>query len=53
MNIIRRLVNSWCKFNNVKKNGKSVIEYAIEKNFKSAYELFGSLSFQMVRLASN
>ena len=47
MNVIRRLVNSWCKFK-IKKNGLSLIDYAKEKKFKSALELFASLEAQMV-----
>ncbi len=46
MNIIRRLVNSWCKFK-VKKAGKFLIDYAREKNFTSAVDLFSSLEPQM------
>ncbi len=47
MNVIRRLVNSWCKFK-IKKNGLNLIDYAKEKKFKSALELFASLEIQMV-----
>ena len=47
INVIRRLVNTWCKFN-VKKNGKSLIDYAKEKKFKQAFDLFVSLEAQMV-----
>jgi ankyrin repeat protein len=46
MTIIRRLANSWCNFN-VKKNGKLLIEYAAERKFTSALELFLSLEGQM------
>lgn len=46
MNVIRRLVNSWCKFN-VQRHGKTLIEYAIEKKFSPAVELFRSLEAQM------
>jgi hypothetical protein len=46
MNIIRRLVNSWCKFK-VKKNGKTLIEYAKEKKFNKALELFILMETQM------
>lgn len=35
MNVIRRLINTWCKFN-VKKNGKSLIEYAREKKIQES-----------------
>lgn len=45
--IIRSLVNSWCRFN-VKKNGKSLVDFAREKKFKGAYSLFKSLESQMV-----
>ncbi len=52
INIIRRLINTWCKFD-VKKNNKNLIEYAKEKNFKAAFELFASLQAQMVLNKSN
>ena len=48
INVIRRLINTWCKFN-VKKNNKSLIEYAKEKKFKAALDLFVSLEIQMVK----
>ena len=46
INVIRRLVNSWCKFN-VKRDGKRIIDYAIEKKFFTAVDLFRSLEIQM------
>ncbi len=46
MNIIRRLVNSWCKFK-VKKAGKFLIDFAREKSFTPAVDLFNSLEAQM------
>ncbi|CAF0712961.1 unnamed protein product [Brachionus calyciflorus] len=46
INVIRRLVNSWCRFN-VSKKGKSLIEYAKMKNFREAFEIFQSLEITM------
>ncbi|RNA35635.1 serine threonine- phosphatase 6 regulatory ankyrin repeat subunit A-like, partial [Brachionus plicatilis] len=46
MSIIRRLVNSWCKFK-VCKEGKSLIQLAKEQNFREAFELFKSLETTM------
>ena len=46
MNIIRRLVNSWVNFK-VKRKGKLLIEYAREKQFQPAVELFSQLDIQM------
>lgn len=48
INVVRKLINSWCKFK-IKKNGKYLIDYAKEKKFKSALELFLSLEAQMVK----
>ena len=46
MNIVRRLVNSWCKFK-VKRKGKLLIDYAREKQFQPAVDLFKQLEVQM------
>ncbi len=46
MSIVRRLVNSWCKFK-VCKEGKSLVEYARECGFTQCLELFASLEHQM------
>lgn len=41
------MANSWCRFK-AKKKGKNLIDYAREKNFREAYELFKSLETTMV-----
>lgn len=45
MNVIRRLINSWCRFK-ITRNGTSLIEMARDK-YQRAYELFKQLESQM------
>jgi ankyrin repeat protein len=53
MDLIRRLVNSWCKFINVKKRLNkqndycTIIEYARKKKFEGAINLLEKLEVQM------
>ena len=52
MDLIRRLVNSWCKFINVKKRLNkedycTIIDYARKKKFEAAINLFEKLEMQM------
>ncbi len=46
MNIIRRLINSWCHFK-VKRKGQLLIDYAKQKQFQPAIDIFNQLEVQM------